>query len=480
MATSLWSSLKSSLTNCSKSLKSRGRSPQQVSSFKLFQKIRKLNVIESFIKSTGQPSENFSGWLSSEMTSSTPSRSFQDLSSTLRIRMSKILIHLAQVCQSDKRLRLRHGASASSQESRRQVSRSDCQLFRFRLGRLSKITKINKRFINFGVQCLSVNIQSTSRTQASIAHSSAESELYAMTQASVESLAIKNFIQEFSSAILSASVSIVIQTDSSAGKSMASRLGISRRSKHIELKYLWIQDEIKEGKLELKKVGTHFNPSDVLTKYVPASVLGQHLPRLNIFKVHSQRSKSVLLSAQTGQSVQCSSHPQPPSTSTSSITPTPLSVFMFSVNLDHQEHLRQRLSQASRRIKRVLTPPRRGSGDQESIALRRQHVSHQDSEVQENQESSAGVSESIRESSDSGVHGQRHVPPQNHESTSQWSSWIRSCFSVSVSLSSLSWRRRQDQGRNQENQEEINQRLSHLYLRAFKSHVICLVLFSVL
>ena len=110
------------------------------------------------------------------------------------------------------------------------------------------------------ISVFNINIQSTSRTQASIAHSSAESELYAMTQASVESLAIKNFIQEFSSAILSASVSIVIQTDSSAGKSMASRLGISRRSKHIELKYLWIQDEIKEGKLELKKVGTHFNP----------------------------------------------------------------------------------------------------------------------------------------------------------------------------------------------------------------------------
>ena len=140
------------------------------------------------------------------------------------------------------------------------------------------------------VSVFNINVQSTSRTQASIAHSSAEGELYAMTQASVESLAIKNFIQEFSSVILSSSVSIVIQTDSSAGKSMASRLGISRRSKHIELKYLWIQDEIKEGKLELKKVETHFNPSDILTKYVPASVLGQHLPQLNIFKVPSQRS----------------------------------------------------------------------------------------------------------------------------------------------------------------------------------------------
>ena len=59
-----------------------------------------------------------------------------------------------------------------------------------------------------------------------------------MTQAAVESLAIINFIQEFNSAILSSEVSIVIQTDSSAGKSMASRLGTSRCSKHIELKHL--------------------------------------------------------------------------------------------------------------------------------------------------------------------------------------------------------------------------------------------------
>ena len=83
-------------------------------------------------------------------------------------------------CQSDKRLRLRHGASAFSQESRRQVPGSYCQLFRFRLGRLSKITEVKEWFIGFSAQCQS------SINQASIAHSSAESELYAMTQAAVE------------------------------------------------------------------------------------------------------------------------------------------------------------------------------------------------------------------------------------------------------------------------------------------------------
>ena len=67
---------------------------------------------------------------------------------------------------------------------------------------------------------------------------------------------------------------------------MASRLGTSRKSKHIELKHLWIQDVLSEGIISLEKVGTHHNPSDseLLTKFVQAAVLGQHLPKLNLFK----------------------------------------------------------------------------------------------------------------------------------------------------------------------------------------------------
>ena len=137
------------------------------------------------------------------------------------------------------------------------------------------------------ITLFSVNLSSTSRTQASISHSSAEAELYATTQAAVESLAIKHFIKELKSAILSKDVKITLKTDSSASKTMASCLGISRKSEHIELRRLWIQDILSEGVMSLEKVGTHHNPSDVLTKFVQASVLGQHLPKLNLFKDHS-------------------------------------------------------------------------------------------------------------------------------------------------------------------------------------------------
>ena len=65
---------------------------------------------------------------------------------------------------------------------------------------------------------------------------------------------------------------------------MASCLGVSRESKYFQLKHLWIQDILSEGFILLAKGGTHRNPSDVLTTFVQAAVLGQHLPKLKLFK----------------------------------------------------------------------------------------------------------------------------------------------------------------------------------------------------
>ena len=197
------------------------------------------------------------------------------------------------------------------------------------------------------------NLQSSSRTQASIAHSPAESELYAMTQAVVESLAINSL------AILSSSVSIVIRQIHQQENQWLQDWALHAVQSTSGSSIFGFRKESKEGKLELKKVGIHFNLSDVLTKNVPGSALrgglGQHLPRLNIFKVNSKRSAA--------KQVQYSSHPQPLFTSSS--TPATLSVFMFSFNNDDaREELRLRFRQASRNIERIFTPPRRGSRDQ--------------------------------------------------------------------------------------------------------------------
>ena len=122
-----------------------------------------------------------------------------------------------------------------------QIPTADSQGFipvvRFRLDWMSKVTKLNQWITHNVVLSQSVLYQPYSGISVTF---------HAMTQASVDSLAIKHFIKELKSETLSRDVKITFKTDSSAGKMMASRLGISKRSKHIELKHLWIQDILSD------------------------------------------------------------------------------------------------------------------------------------------------------------------------------------------------------------------------------------------
>jgi hypothetical protein len=43
------------------------------------------------------------------------------------------------------------------------------------------------------------------------------------------------------------------------------------RTKHIEIKYHYVRDEIEKGKLKVCKISTHNNPTDMLTKSVPVA-----------------------------------------------------------------------------------------------------------------------------------------------------------------------------------------------------------------
>ena len=55
-------------------------------------------------------------------------------------------------------------------------------------------------------------------------------------------------------------------------------MGLNRRSKHIELKFLWLQDHHENGVIKVKRVSSLENPSDIFTKNVSASTLAKHLP----------------------------------------------------------------------------------------------------------------------------------------------------------------------------------------------------------
>ena len=124
------------------------------------------------------------------------------------------------------------------------------------------------------VQILHSTASFGSRTQGTIVLSSGEAELYAIGQGTSEALYIRNLITE---AKLAKSININIHTDSAAGKSMATRFGTSKKTKPVELRFLYVQELVGKGLIKLRKIGTKDNCADVLTKYLGTELLRPHL-----------------------------------------------------------------------------------------------------------------------------------------------------------------------------------------------------------
>ena len=102
--------------------------------------------------------------------------------------------------------------------------------------------------------------KSWSSMQATATQSSGEAEYYAMVRAAAEALGMQSIMRE-----LGWEADIRIWVDSSAAKSMASRIGLGK-VRHMEVKFLWLQEAVKNNKIEVRKVPGTSNPADILTK----------------------------------------------------------------------------------------------------------------------------------------------------------------------------------------------------------------------
>ena len=101
-------------------------------------------------------------------------------------------------------------------------------------------------------------IRAYSKTQAIIAKSSAESELYGVVRASTEGLGIVTLLGDFG--MTGAIVSIGI--DATAAQGMAQRVGLNK-VRHAEVDILWIQEQQARKLLPLRKKPGPQNPSDL-------------------------------------------------------------------------------------------------------------------------------------------------------------------------------------------------------------------------
>ena len=126
-----------------------------------------------------------------------------------------------------------------------------------------------------------------SHTQQTATLSSAEAELMALSSGMAESLHLQQLIEELQTGMCTTTFSygknnrkcITLYTDSTSATSLASKLGVNRRSRHIALRYLWTQNLRQAGEVGIKRVTTHENPADICTKLLPAPTLQKHLPQ---------------------------------------------------------------------------------------------------------------------------------------------------------------------------------------------------------
>ena len=93
-----------------------------------------------------------------------------------------------------------------------------------------------------------VGVKHWSRTQKARALSSGEAEYYAMVTGCAEGLGLQSLAED-----LGWKTEVQLWTDSSAAKAISNRRGLGKL-RHVELKWLWVQDVVKEGRVKLRTV----------------------------------------------------------------------------------------------------------------------------------------------------------------------------------------------------------------------------------
>ena len=123
--------------------------------------------------------------------------------------------------------------------------------------------RTTRRSVSSGYLFLFGNLlYSSSRSQKALALSSCEAEVYAGTSATCDGILLKHCICFCAP---SESVKLKLALDNAAGRSFFHRSGVGR-IRHISLRVLWMQKQVRDKLLAVGPVNTKHNPSDLGTK----------------------------------------------------------------------------------------------------------------------------------------------------------------------------------------------------------------------
>ena len=133
-----------------------------------------------------------------------------------------------------------------------------------------------------------------SRTQSTVALSSAEAELAAMVAGIVDAKLVQSLLQE-----LGEKVRLVLYSDSTAAIGHTQRQGLGRM-RHLQVKDLWLQQEIQEQTIQVSYIPSRKNPADLFTKPMDAQRFQELRQMLGVTVAESDHDKEEREVAVTG------------------------------------------------------------------------------------------------------------------------------------------------------------------------------------
>ena len=108
-------------------------------------------------------------------------------------------------------------------------------------------------------------LKHSSTLQSTVGLSSAEAEYYALTKGACHALGLEAQLADWR---LDAGT-LQVYSDSSSARAFSARRGLGKM-RHIQTRYLWLQERVALGHLIVKKVRGDDNVADVLTKAMTA------------------------------------------------------------------------------------------------------------------------------------------------------------------------------------------------------------------
>ena len=123
-----------------------------------------------------------------------------------------------------------------------------------------------------------------SNLQSTIGLSSGESEWYGIVKGAAVGLGLQSLLRDWG-----LELKLEVLSDSSAARGMSQRQGLGKM-RHVQTRYLWVQERVKEGHMKVLPVRGKNNPADVLTKAVSGKLRIKHLKTLG-FRSGAARGK---------------------------------------------------------------------------------------------------------------------------------------------------------------------------------------------